>query len=75
MEKDATKELEEIWGLLAEAGYDPFGQLSAYLYTGNSAYITRRGGIWERAECLDPAEIRQYLAKRQLSSRKAVPFC
>lgn len=46
---------------IAEAGYDPYVQLTGYLQTGNSAFITRRNGAREQIRQMDAAQIKQYL--------------
>lgn len=61
MEKGIEKELKEIWELLANAGYDPFTQLFAYLKTGNPAYITRQGNARNRVGQISLTDVRQYL--------------
>ena len=51
-----------IKGLTA-AGYDPFAQLTGYMATGNTAYITRKYGTRELAATLPRTVIQNYLAK------------
>lgn len=45
----------------AQAGHDPYSQLSEYVRTGNLAYITRRNNARQLIASLDKAEVRAYM--------------
>lgn len=45
------------------AGYDPGAQLTGYLKTGNSAYITRQGEARNLIKEINPAVIKRYLTE------------
>ena len=64
VEERALEQIEEIWSLIAEAGYNPFVQLSAYISTNNTAYITRHGGAREQIEKVAPEMIQQFLISK-----------
>lgn len=40
----AKKKLTIAINAMEAAGYDPYAQLTGYMVTGNTAYITRQGG-------------------------------
>ena len=43
------------------AGYSPYAQLTGYMATGNTAYITRQFGARKLVQSISPAVIRGYL--------------
>lgn len=45
------------------AGYDPKAQLTGYLKTGNTAYITRQGGARQLIKEINPIVIKRYLTR------------
>ena len=61
MNKTQEEKLNEIIASLAEKGYDPVEQLSAYALIGNSVYITRHNGAREKIKEIDITFIKEYL--------------
>lgn len=46
---------------LEAAGYDPYTQLTGYILTGQSNYITRRNGVREQIEKIDKEFVLKYV--------------
>ena len=61
MENDFTQKIEYIISVLRDAGYEPYDQLYAYLYTGSDTYITRKGNARTLVAELDRKQIWNYI--------------
>ncbi len=61
MKDNFQKDMEHIVAVLRETGYDPYEQLYAYIQTGNSTFITRKGNARELVEKLDEDKLWKYI--------------
>ena len=61
MEENACEKMEMIVKAIRKAGYDPYAQLTGFLYTADARYITRTDNARDLIQDLDPAFIKQYL--------------
>lgn len=57
------KSMGEIIQALANAGYDPYAQLTGYLQTGDETFITRKGDARTIIKSLDIERIALYVSK------------
>lgn len=62
MENDFQPKIEYIISVLRDAGYEPYGQLYAYLHTGNDTYITRKSNARALVSELDKEQVWNYIA-------------
>lgn len=65
-DRDITPELAKVIVALKKAGYDPNDQLTGYLKSGDSSYITRKYGAREIIEKIDKNEIYNYIRKNKV---------
>ena len=61
LKNDFKQKIEYIISVLCEAGYEPYERLCSYIYTGNEAYITRKGNARDLIVTLDREQIWQYI--------------
>lgn len=60
-DRQFTEKMKIIVEAIAQAGYDPYSQLSGYLLTGKDMYITRKNGARELITQLDSEQIHGYV--------------
>lgn len=63
-EKQFELIMQKIIAGIEKAGYDPYAQLTGYLATGNTAFITRTDGARDLIELLSSEQIKQYIDTR-----------
>ena len=56
--------MQKIIAGIRKAGYDPYTQLTGYLETGNTAFITRTDGARDLIRKLSSEQIKQYVDTR-----------
>lgn len=56
--------MQKIITGIRKAGYDPYAQLTGYLETGNTAFITRTDGARDLIRELSSEQIKQYIDTR-----------
>ena len=61
MKDNFLNDIEHVVFILRETGYDPYKQLYAYIHTGNSTFITRKGNARELVEKLDKNKLWKYI--------------
>ena len=59
--------LNEIYGALAERGYDPLGQIAGYVLSEDPTYITTHNGARSLAQKLDRDELLKAMLREYLS--------
>ena len=57
------RDMAKIVATLIRAGYDAIGQLTAYVETGKTYYITRTDGARARIQKYRIEQVREYLGK------------
>lgn len=62
-EQEFNKVMEHIVSSLKQGGYDPYEQLTGYIMTGESHYITRKGKARELIEGLDKLKVKSYVLR------------
>ncbi len=61
MQTDFEKQISLVIAALSAAGYDPYTQLTGYLQTGDSTYITRKENARAVIQMLDKEKVAQYV--------------
>ena len=61
--QEFNKVMEHIISSLKQGGYDPYEQLTGYITTGESLYITRKGKARELIEGLDKLKVKSYVLR------------
>ena len=64
MNREFWKKITYIEHELSSAGYDPYAQLSAYIETGDTRYITRQGNARQLILELDTDMLAAYLMQK-----------
>ena len=65
------EKIDSICNSIADAGFDPYSQLTGYLLTGEDCYITRRGNARSIVGTLDNTQLSAYV-KRHLEKQNKI---
>lgn len=60
--KQEIQRLDLVIKLIQDAGYDPYTQLTGYVTSKNTAYITRHGNARRLVQSINMKLIEEYLA-------------
>ena len=64
MNQEFWRKITYIEREISDAGYDPYAQLTAYIRTGDTRYITRRGNARQLILELDTTVLADYLMQK-----------
>ena len=62
-QQEVEKKIAEIVQALSDAGYDPHAQLTGYLQSSDTTFITRKGNARALIQLLDKEQIANYVCK------------
>lgn len=61
MDRKFEEKITVVIAALEDAGYDPYAQLTEYIRTGDSRYITRKGNARRIVMGLEWRELRNFI--------------